>query len=83
MCRSVRPKRKGNDDPGVGSNSDTMIVDATCAPSYIRYLQDVSLLNDARGSAEKLLDILYDPADSKKPRTYRKRTQKDYLKYVR
>jgi len=41
------------------------------------------LLNEARGSAEKLLDILYDPADSKKPRTYRKRTQKDYLKYVR
>ena len=33
-----------------------MIVDATCAPSNIRYSQDVSLLNEARENAEKLLD---------------------------
>ncbi|MFG6342228.1 MAG: hypothetical protein K1W35_00105 [Lachnospiraceae bacterium] len=30
-----------------GGNSGTMIVDVTCAPSNIRYLQDVSLLNEA------------------------------------
>ena len=44
-----------------------MIADATCAPSNIRYPQDVSLLNEARESAEKLLDILHDPVDGKKP----------------
>ena len=60
-----------------------MIVDATGAPSKIRYPQDVSLLNEARESAEKLLDVLHDPADGKKPRTYRQRARKDYLKYVR
>ena len=60
-----------------------MIVDATCAPSNIRYPQDVSLLNEARENAEKLLDVLHDPADGKKPRTYRKRARKDYLKYTR
>ena len=27
--------------PGAGGNSGTMIVDATCAPSNIRYPQDV------------------------------------------
>ena len=70
-------------DPGQGGNGGTMIVDATCAPSNIRYPQDVSLLNEARENAEKLLDILHDPADGKKPRTYRKRARKDYLKYVR
>ena len=32
---------------------------------------------------EKLLDVLHDPADGKKPRTYRKRARKDYLKYTR
>ena len=32
-------------DPGQGGNGGTMIVDATCAPSNIRYPQDVSLLN--------------------------------------
>ena len=69
--------------PGAGGNSGTMIVDATCAPSNIRYPQDVSRLNEARESAEKLLDVLHDPADGKKPRTYRQRARKDYLKYVR
>ena len=44
-------------DPGAGGNSGTMIVDATCAPSHIRYPQDVSLLNEARENAEKLLDV--------------------------
>ena len=41
------------------------------------------MLNEARENAEKLLDILHDPADGKKPRTYRKRARKDYLKYTR
>ena len=60
-----------------------MIVDATCAPSNIRYPQDVSLLNEARENAEDLLDILHDPADGKKPRTYRECAGKYYLKYTR
>ena len=77
---------KDNQDdnkPNGGGNSGTIIVDATCAPSNIRYPQDVSLLNEARENAEKLLDILHSPTDGKKPRTYRKRARKDYLKYVR
>ena len=72
-----------DDHPGACGNSGTMIVDATCAPSNIRYPQDVSLLNEARENAEKLLDVLHDPADGKKPRTYRERARKDYLKYTR
>ena len=70
-------------DSGQDGNSGTMIVDATCAPSNIRYPQDVSLLNEARENAEKLLDVLHDPAEGKKPRTYRQRARKDYLKYTR
>lgn len=72
-----------DDHPGASGNSGTMIVDATCAPSNIRYPQDVSLLNEARENAEKLLDVLHDPAAGKKPRTYRERARKDYLKYTR
>lgn len=68
-----------DDHPGTGGNSGTMIVDATCAPSNVRYPQDVSLLNEARENAEKLLDVLHDPTEGKKPRTYRKRARKDYL----
>ena len=72
-----------NNNSGNGGNSGTMIVDATCAPSNIRYPKDVSLLNEARENAEKLLDVLHSPADGKKPRTYRKCARKEYLKYVR
>lgn len=74
-------KDDGSSDSG--ENSGTLTVDATCAPSQIRYPQDVSLLNEARENAEKLLDELHDPADGKKPRTYRKRARKDDLKYVK
>ena len=76
-------KDDDNDDDGGSGNSGTLMIDATCAPSNIRYPQDVSLLNEARENAEKLLDVLHDPADGKKPRNYRKRARKDYLKYIR
>ena len=80
-------KKEDNDDDDVddggNGNSGTLKIDATCAPSNIRYPQDVSLLNEARENAEKLLDVLHDPADGKKPRSYRKRARKDYLNYIR
>ena len=85
QAKDAEPKDDDDSDdaPRSGGNSGTMIVDATCAPSNIRYPQDASLLNEARENAEKLLDVLHDPADGKKPRTYRKRARKDYLKYTR
>ena len=55
------------------SNSGTMIVDATCAPSKIKYPQDTELLNEAREITEKVIDELHIPGSGKKPRTYRKR----------
>ena len=73
-------KEDDNDDDDDGSgNSETLMIDATCAPSNIRYPQGVSLLNEARENAEKLLDVLHDSADGKKPRNYRKLARKDYL----
>ena len=84
QAKESKVKDDDSDDaPGSGGNSGTMIVDATCAPSHIRYPQDVSLLNEARENAEKLLDVLHDPAEGKKPRTYRQCARKDYLKYAR
>ena len=72
-----------NDDHRDGGNSGTMIVDATCAPSHIRYPQDASLLNEARENTEKIIDELHDPADGRKPRTYRKQAHKDFLQFSR
>ncbi|MDD6489164.1 MAG: transposase [Clostridia bacterium] len=46
-----------NDDNDNHKNSGTMIVDATCAPSQIAYPQDTSVLNQARESTEKIIDL--------------------------
>ncbi len=86
IIQEARDDKNDDDDDNDDDNDDnrgTMIVDATCAPSQIRYPQDVSLLNEARENAEKLVDQLHDPADGKKPRTYRKKARKAYLKYAR
>ena len=72
-----------HDDLGSGGNSGTMIVDATCAPSNIRYPQDASLLNEAREKAEEIIDELHNPREGRKPRTYRKKAHKDYLNFSR
>lgn len=82
-AKTEEKKNDDNDDDDGNGNSGTLTIDATCTPSNIRYPQDVSLLNEARGNAEKLLDVLHDAEDGKKPRNYRKRDRKDYLKYAR
>ena len=65
------------------SNKGTMIVDATCAPSKVKYPQDTELLNQAREITEKIIDELHSPQNGKKPRTYRRNARKDYLKIAR
>jgi len=77
-----KPKDDNHDDDEPG-NGGTMIIDATCAPSNIKYPQDTALLNEARESAEKIIDVLYTTGDGVKPRTYRKEAHKEYLKFAR
>lgn len=64
-------------------NSGTMIVDATCAPSRIKYPTDVDLLNTSREKLEKIIDALHIPGEGRKPRTYRRQARKNYLLLVR
>jgi transposase, IS5 family len=78
---SEQPK-DDHDDDHPGGNRGTMIIDATCAPSNIKYPQDTALLNEARESAEDIIDALHTPGEAK-PRTYRKQAHKDYMKYAR
>lgn len=61
-------------------NKGTLILDATCAPQNIRFPTDTSLLNEARQSAEEIIDILHEAGmtDGKKPRTYREQAKKEY-----
>ena len=48
------------------SNKGTMIVDATCVPSQIKYPQDTERLNEAREITEKVIDELHIPGNGKK-----------------
>jgi transposase, IS5 family len=58
-----------------------MIIDATACPQDIRYPTDLHLLNDAREKTEELIDFLHIPAMViKKPRTYRQKARKMFLK---
>lgn len=59
FLNTVRQSKKQDadeDDPGSGGNRGTIIVNATCVLSNIRYPQDASLLNQARENTEKLLE---------------------------
>ena len=61
-------------------NLGTMIMDATCSPSNIRYPMDFSLLNEAREKLEKMIDFFHNCYHPwKKPRTYREVARKEYL----
>ncbi len=63
------------------ANQGKLIVDATCAPADIAYPTDLNLLNEARETAEQIIDVLHDPLKGRvsKPRTYRQQARKAYL----
>ncbi len=63
-------------------NKGRLKLDATVADQYVRYPNDLGLLNEARQKTEKLIDQLYEYNKDQikvKPRTYRKVAQKKYL----
>lgn len=70
-----------NDDSSEGgTNSGTVIMDATACPQDIAYPTDLNLLSEAREISERLIDTIYSQLlDGKKPRTYRKVARKEYL----
>jgi hypothetical protein len=61
------------------TNSGTLIIDATCAPSNIRYPLDYSLLNEARVKLENIIDRFCADYSIRKPRMRRKEARKNYL----
>jgi hypothetical protein len=60
----------------------TLIHDATCTPADIAYPTDINLLNEAREKLEKIIDELQPHNDREKPRTYRRRARKEYLRFI-
>ena len=60
-------------------NKGTLMLDATCAPSNIRYPQDFSLLNEAREKLETIIIRFCNTYGFSRPRMYRKQARKNYL----
>jgi len=76
-----KDKDDENRDTQELTHKGSLIVDATACPQDIAYPTDIDLLNDARGKSEELLDVLYPKSTlKKKPRNYRQKARKDYLK---
>lgn len=70
--RTERPTESGN--------AGTMILDATCSPSNIRFPQDFSLLNEAREKLDAMIDRFHAAVDEgRRPRTYRRVLRKKHL----
>ena len=57
-----------------------MILDASCAPSNIKYPQDFQLLNEGREKLESIIDRFCKDYSLAKPCMYRKEARKNYLK---
>jgi len=72
-----------NEDKPEPQNKGTLILDATCAPADIHFPTDVALLNDSREKLEEMIDELQAGCDEKKPRTYRQKARKLYLRFAR
>lgn len=60
-------------------NKGTLMLDATCAPSNIRYPQDFSLLNEAREKLETIIIRFCKTYGFSRPRMYRRIARKNYL----
>ena len=63
-------------------NKGEMKIDATVADQYIRYPNDLGLLNEAREKTEIIIDFLFEELKWKlkiKPRTYRKVAHTKYM----
>ena len=64
-------------------NKGTVILDATCAPQNIEFPQDINLVNETREKLEGIIDAICSRENFIKPRTYRKKARRDYLKLAR
>ena len=87
LCESVENgKDKEGDNSEEISNRGKLKLDATVSDQYIRYPNDLGLLNEAREKSEKIIDTLYSMNISfgdQKPRTYRRLAHTRYLKMAK
>ncbi|MGN1176497.1 MAG: transposase [Roseburia sp.] len=80
------PSGNGSDDSGKTEeteNKGTLTIDATCAPVYIRYPQDVSHLNEAREKLEEMIFWFHKAYGVALPRRDCRAARKQYLSFAK
>lgn len=78
---SNTPNEEANDEIISPNHRGRLLLDATACPQDIAYPTDLNILNDAREKSEDLIDFLFNvELHQKKPRTYRKKARKNYLR---
>ncbi len=97
LYKNTHPKKDDDNTPPPDSGSSNttdenkpgnhgkLILDATVAPSDIRYPTDLSLLNECRENTEDMIDALWEFTDKKGHKTAysRKKARKNYLKVAK
>lgn len=80
-----RRQHPSEDPPEDGGNKGKLILDATVAPSDVRYPTDLSLLNECRENTEKMIEHIWDKTERKGHKTAysRKNARKKYLKIAK
>ena len=78
-----RLTKRGRKKQNAGTLIATQICDATVTPQYIRFPQDVSLLNEAREKLEKMICCICQTHDIDKPRIYSRVAHKEYLSFAK
>lgn len=75
-------EEKPSSDQTTSKNNGKLILDATCTPADVKYPTDLSLLNESREKLEAMVDSLHEnqKGQEQKPRTYRLKARKHYLK---
>lgn len=79
-------KQSVENDKKETGNKGKLKIDATVADQYIRYPNDLGLVNEARKKTETIVDMLYEKtreAQPVKPRTYRKVATQKYMEQAK
>ena len=80
---STQKKTNKNNLEANQTHRGKLLIDATVAPSDIKYPTDVDLLDAVRKNTENIIDKMHAQyPGGQKPRTYRKQARKDYLNYA-
>lgn len=79
-------KQNGTDNKQeeIQKNKGKLLLDATVADQMIAYPTDLGLVNACREESERLIDLVCEAIQvDKKPRTYRRKARKQYLRIAK